>query len=48
MDVIEGFVSLEKAKSEYGVVLKKSPNQIDFEVDKEETLKLREKMRKME
>ncbi len=48
MDVMEGFVSLEKAKSEYGVVLRRSPNQMDYEVDIEETLKLREKMKKGE
>jgi N-methylhydantoinase B len=46
MDVLEGFVSLEAARNEYGVVLKPGSNPYFYEVDVKATKKLRgEKMK---
>jgi N-methylhydantoinase B len=46
MDVLEGFVSLEAARNEYGVVLKPGSNPYFYEVDAKATKKLRgEKMK---
>jgi N-methylhydantoinase B len=41
MDVIEGFVSHEAARNEYGVVLRPGRYPLLFEVDEEATKKLR-------
>jgi N-methylhydantoinase B len=41
MDVLEGFISLEAARNEYGVVLKPASNPTFYEVDEEGTKKLR-------
>ena len=43
MDVLEGFVSLEAARNEYGVVLRTGSNPYFYEVDEEATKKLRAK-----
>ena len=41
IDVLEGFVSIEAARNEYGVVLKPGSNSTFYEVDEEATKKLR-------
>jgi hypothetical protein len=41
MDVLEGFVSLEAARDDYGVVLKPDGHPRSYELDAEATLKLR-------
>jgi N-methylhydantoinase B len=41
MDVLEGFVSLEAARNQYGVVLRTGSNPYFYEVDEEATRKLR-------
>jgi N-methylhydantoinase B len=41
MDVLEGFVSLEAAQKEYGVVLKPASHPHIYEVDTEATIALR-------
>lgn len=46
MDVLEGFVSLETARNEYGVVLNPGSNPYFYEVDAKATKKLREEKMK--
>src|SRR5271157_497687 len=46
MDVLEGFVSLEEARNEYGVALKPAGHPYFYEVDAEATKKLRAKRMK--
>jgi N-methylhydantoinase B/oxoprolinase/acetone carboxylase alpha subunit len=41
IDFLEGFVSLEAARNEYGVVLKPNKHPTFYEVDTEGTTKLR-------
>jgi N-methylhydantoinase B len=41
MDVLEGFVSLEAARNEYGVVLRPGSHSYFYEVDAKATKKLR-------
>jgi N-methylhydantoinase B len=45
MDVLEGFVSLEAARNQYGVVLRTGSNPFVCEVDEEATKKLSKKMK---
>ena len=47
LDVVEGFVSLEAARSEYGTVLRPSHNKLIYEVDEGATEELRLKLKKM-
>jgi N-methylhydantoinase B len=46
IDVLEGFVSVEAARNEYGVVLKPGKHPTLYEVDAKGTKKLREERTK--
>ena len=46
MDVMEGFVSVEAARSEYGVVFKPNSDEHNYHVDAQATKKSRAEMKK--
>ncbi len=48
IDVLEGFVSVEAARNEYGVVLNPGKHPTFYEVDAEGTKKLRAERKKRE